>query len=168
MTPLTKYRVGGAFSENTHATWRWAFYINLCIGGAFAPIYIFCLPRGDPQPNNRIVQKLRQIDYLGVILNAGTFATLVMAIDFGGNLYNWNGGQEIALWTVGGVLLIAFVLQQKFKIGTSRSKRIFPAEFLRKPIMWLLFTLMCAASTCVVVSDFIVSVGTGDFTNNSF
>lgn len=99
------------------------------------------------------MQKLRQIDYLGVILNAGTFTTLVMAIDFGGNLYNWAGGQEIALWTVGGALLIGFVLQQKFKIGTTQHERIFPADFLRKPIMWLLFVLMCAASTCVVVSD---------------
>ncbi|KAJ5461966.1 uncharacterized protein N7458_003518 [Penicillium daleae] len=36
--------VGGAFAQSTHATWRWAFYINLCIGVAFLPIYIAYLP----------------------------------------------------------------------------------------------------------------------------
>jgi len=146
-------RVGGAFSENSHATWRWAFYINLCIGGAFAPIYIFFLPRGDPQKDIRLKQKLLQIDYLGVVLNVGAFTALIMAINFGGNLYDWDAGQEIALWVVGGVLLLLFVLQQRFAIGTTDIERIFPADFLRQPLMWLLFALMCSASTCVFVSD---------------
>lgn len=146
-------RIGGAFSENLHATWRWAFYINLCIGGAFAPIYIFFLPRGDPQKDIRLKQKLLQIDYLGMVLNVGAFTALIMAINFGGNLYDWGTGQEIALWVVGGVLLLLFALQQRFTIGTTDTERIFPADFLRQPLMWLLFALMCSASTCVFVSD---------------
>lgn len=146
-------RIGGAFSENSHATWRWAFYINLCIGGAFAPIYIFFLPRGDPQKDIRLKQKLLQIDYLGMVLNVGAFTALIMAINFGGDLYDWGAGQEIALWVVGGVLLLLFALQQRFTIGTTDTERIFPADFLRQPLMWLLFALMCSASTCVFVSD---------------
>lgn len=154
---LTAYRVGGAFSENPHATWRWAFYINLCIGGVFAPIYIFFLPRGDPQEYSNVKQKLLQIDYLGMLLNVGAFTALIMAINFGGNLYDWSAAQEIALWVVGGFLLLMFVLQQAFAIGTTDSERVFPADFLRRPIMWLLFALMCAASTCVFVSSHRVS-----------
>lgn len=144
--------MGGAFSENPHATWRWAFYINLCIGGAFAPVYIFFLPRGDPQKDSRIQQKLLQVDYLGMVLNVGAFTALIMAINFGGNLYDWSAGQEIALWVVGGFLLLAFALQQRFTIGTTDVERIFPADLLRFPLMWLLFALMSAASTCVFVS----------------
>lgn len=144
--------MGGAFSENPHATWRWAFYINLCIGGGFAPVYIFFLPRGDPQKGSSIQHKLLQIDYLGMVLNVGAFTALIMAINFGGNLYDWGAGQEIALWVVGGSLLLAFVLQQRFTVGTTDTERIFPADFLRLPLMWLLFALMCAASTCVFVS----------------
>lgn len=146
------YRVGGAFSEDPHATWRWAFYINLCIGGAFAPIYIYHLPRGDPQQHSSVKRKLLQIDYLGMLLNVGAFTALIMAINFGGNLYAWSAGPEIALWVVGGFLLLMFGLQQGFAIGTTDTERVFPADLLRRPLMWLLFALMCAASTCVFVS----------------
>lgn len=144
--------VGGAFAQNVHATWRWAFYINLCIGAVFAPVYIFFLPRADPQEGVPLKQKLLQVDHLGVVLNAGAFTALIMAISFGGNLFAWAAGQEITLWVVGGVMLLLFGLQQAFKIGTTSQERIFPGDLLRMPIMWLLFALMCAASTCVFVS----------------
>jgi hypothetical protein len=94
---------------------------------------------------------LRQLDYIGAALNIGAFTCLVMAINFGGNLYPWDDGREIALWTVGGILLLVFALQQAFKIGTTFEQRIFPADFLRMRIMWLLFALMNAAATCVFV-----------------
>ncbi|KAF4635653.1 hypothetical protein G7Y89_g2452 [Cudoniella acicularis] len=141
--------VGGAFSENAKTTWRWAFYINLCIGAAFAPIYFWFLPRGDPQKTIPFAAKFKQLDYLGIALNIGAFTALIMAINFGGNLYAWNDGREIALWTVGGFLLLLFGLQQAFKIGTTFEQRIFPADFLRMKIMWVLFALMNAAATCV-------------------
>ncbi|KAJ5649300.1 major facilitator superfamily transporter [Penicillium longicatenatum] len=150
--------VGGAFAQNVHTTWRWAFYINLCIGAVFAPVYIFFLPRADPQECISLNHKLQQIDYLGAVLNAGALAALVMAISFGGNLFDWEAGREIALWVVGGVLLLLFGLQQAFKIGTTREERIFPADLLRMPIMWLLFALMCAASTCVFIPTYYIPI----------
>jgi MFS family permease len=146
--------VGGAFAENKATTWRWAFYINLCIGAAFAPIYFYYLPLADPQKGLDNIRRLKQLDFLGIVLNIGSFTALIMAINFGGNLYAWNSGQEIALWVVGGVLLLLFALQQKFAIMTTKSQRIFPADFLRMPVMWLLFALMNASATCVFVSTF--------------
>ncbi|KAJ5524144.1 hypothetical protein N7494_010794 [Penicillium frequentans] len=150
--------VGGAFTQNVHATWRWAFYINLCIGAVFAPVYIFFLPRADPQEGVPLKQKLLQIDYLGVVLNVGAFTALIMAINFGGNLFAWAAGREIALWVVGGVMLLLFGLQQAFKIGTTTQERIFPGDLLRMPIMWLLFALMCAASTCVFIPTYYIPI----------
>lgn len=150
---LVDGRVGGAFAENRHTTWRWSFYINLCIGAAFSPIYIFCLPRDDPQTATSFRQKLLQIDYLGMTLNVGAFTALIMATNFGGNIFSWESGREIALWVVGGVVLLLFVLQQAFSVGTTETERVFPADFLRMPLMWPLFCLMCCAATCVFVSD---------------
>ncbi|KAJ5716557.1 hypothetical protein N7493_008468 [Penicillium malachiteum] len=148
--------VGGAFSQNVNMTWRWAFYINLCIGGMFSPIFVFYLPQGDPQPEARLKRKLLQIDYLGILLNTGTFTALIMAINFGGTLYGWGAGQEIALWVVGGVLLIMFTLQQRFTLGTTEGERIFPADFLSRPLMWLLFAEMSAAGTCVFIPTYYI------------
>ena len=42
--------IGSAFTQSL-AGWRWAFYINLCIGGLFAPVLLFLLPTYDPKPN---------------------------------------------------------------------------------------------------------------------
>ncbi|KAJ5908620.1 hypothetical protein N7495_001302 [Penicillium taxi] len=148
--------VGGAFAQNKHATWRWAFYINLCIGGVFTPIYLWFLPRGDPQPDTTLKKRFRQIDYLGMILNIGAFTSLTMAINFGGDLFDWGAGSEIALWVVGGVLLLLFVLQQKLKVGTTATERIFPADFLRTPLMWLLFICMACASTCIFIPTYYI------------
>ncbi|KAF2195913.1 MFS general substrate transporter [Zopfia rhizophila CBS 207.26] len=148
--------VGGAFAENENTTWRWAFYINLCIGGIFAPVYLFYLPNGDPQKDRPFTEKLKQVDYIGAILNIGAFTALIMAINFGGNMYDWDDGRQIALWTVGGALLLVFGLQQAFAVGTTFEQRIFPADFLRMRVMWILFALMNAAATCVFVPTFYI------------
>jgi hypothetical protein len=95
---------------------------------------------------------------LGVILNVGAFTALIMAINFGGSFYGWRDGHEIALWTVGGVVLLLFGLQQAFQFGTTFEQRIFPADFLRMRIMWILFALMNAAATCVFVSSILSKI----------
>src|SRR5437588_12600707 len=89
--------VGGAFAESS-ATWRWAFYINLLLGAVFAPVYLLLLPSADPQPNTGFWARLRQLDWLGVILNLSSFAALTMAISFGGTRYAWDSAQEITLF----------------------------------------------------------------------
>lgn len=147
--------IGGGFAESS-AGWRWAFYINLVIGAAFAPIYIFYLPRADPQKSVSYTKKLAQLDYAGIILNMGAVATMIIAISFGGVLYAWNDGALIALWAVGGALIIAFVAQQRFSFLTTPEQRTFPADLLNHYIMWLLFALMSAASTCVFVPTYYI------------
>ncbi|KAJ5272444.1 hypothetical protein N7478_007569 [Penicillium angulare] len=150
--------VGGAFSDNRHAGWRWSFYINLCIGAVASPVYIFMLPKADPHPEATLRAKLLQIDYLGAFLNVSSLVCLTMALNFGGDLYDWNSGPEIALWVVGGALLLLFCLQQAFTIGTTKRERIFPLELLRQPLMWLLFALMAAAGTCVFVPTYYIPI----------
>ncbi|KAJ6155795.1 hypothetical protein N7470_006361 [Penicillium chermesinum] len=124
--------IGGAFAENRHTTWRWAFYINLVIGGLFAPIYLFFLPMADPQKGVALKDKLRQVD-------------------FGNILFPWGSAKEISLWVVGGILLVVFIVQQATAFTTTKANRIFPGDFLRKPIMWILFIAMACASTAVFV-----------------
>ncbi|KAK1574457.1 major facilitator superfamily domain-containing protein [Colletotrichum navitas] len=121
--------VGGAFADSD-ATWRWAFYINLPIGGLAAPVYIFMLPSPDPQPGASILKRLADIDWVGAVLMLGAIVTFTMAISFGGVMYEWNSGSEIALFVVAGVLFIVFGVQQAYCIATTKEHRLFPVELI--------------------------------------
>ncbi|KAL9045292.1 MAG: hypothetical protein Q9214_001642 [Letrouitia sp. 1 TL-2023] len=96
--------IGGAFADSS-ATWRWGFYINLIVGAVFAPIYLILLPPFIPRPSESIPAKLKNMDYLGTMLQGGAFVSVVMAISFGGTTYAWNSGQTITLFMKEPVLL---------------------------------------------------------------
>ena len=70
---------------------------------------------------------------------------LVMGINFGGTLYDWNSGQIIALFVVAGALLVSFAIQQQFALLTTTSERMFPTHFLKIMEANLLFI---AAAGC--------------------
>lgn len=135
--------VGGAFVESP-ATWRWAFYINLCVSGLFAPVYLFLIPSFKPRAGTKITTLLREFDVVGAILSIGAIVTLIMAINFGGALYPWNSGPTIALFVVSGVLFIVFGIQQGWEVFTSLTDRIFPCQFLRN--INAIFLFICAAA----------------------
>jgi len=138
--------VGGAFADSS-ATWRWAFYINLCIGGLFAPIYLLYLPSRDPRPGATLGSRCREIDSVGTILQIGAFISGIMAISFGGVLYNWNSATIIALFVLSGVLFVLLGLQQSFSILTTLARRVFPVHYVLNKEMTILFAQIAAAST---------------------
>lgn len=80
--------IGGAFTVSS-ATWRWAFYINLVIGGACAPVYVLLVPSVDPRPGTTIQKRAAEIDLVGTVLMIGTLVSGLMAISFGGTVYAW-------------------------------------------------------------------------------
>lgn len=113
------------------ATWRWAFYLNLCIGGVFTPGYLLLFPSVTHTPAEvTLRERLTRVDALGNVLWAGVLTTLLMAISFGGALYAWGSGQIIALWVCTGVLVALFLLQQIFSVGVKPVHRIFPFQNL--------------------------------------
>ncbi|CAD6593992.1 MAG: hypothetical protein ASARMPREDX12_007894 [Alectoria sarmentosa] len=138
--------VGGAFADSS-ATWRWAFYINLCIGGLFAPIYFLYLPSRDPRPGASFLSRCREIDYLGTLLQIGAFVSGIMAISFGGVLYAWNSATIIALFILSGVLFIVLALQQTFTILTTLPRRVFPIHYVTQKEMAILFVQIALGST---------------------
>jgi hypothetical protein len=137
--------IGGAFAQS-QATWRWSFYLNLCIGAVCCPIYLFLLSGFDPKGSATFGSRFKAFDYLGALLSICMFVCVIMATNFGGTLYNWNGAQIIILFVVSGALFIAFCLQQYFNVGTQAANRIFPVEFLRMKEPVLLFVLMAVGN----------------------
>jgi MFS family permease len=147
--------VGGAFVESS-ATWRWAFYINLCVAGLFAPVYLLWIPSFKPRPQSKTLALVREFDWVGTVLSAAAIMCLVMATNLGGALYAWNSGQIIALFVVSFVLFIAFGIQQTYTIFTTTTSRLFPVQFMRNWNAVLLFCCAAAVNTAGFVPIYYV------------
>ncbi|OQO01448.1 hypothetical protein B0A48_13003 [Cryoendolithus antarcticus] len=138
--------VGGAFADS-HATWRWAFYINLPLAGLLSPVYLFVFPSFSLRPKEPIVAKLKALDWTGAALNGATFVLFMIALTFSGSTYAWNSGPAIALWVIWVAVLMIFILQQAFAVFTTPVDRIFPVHFLKsKELVLLYICTSCAAA----------------------
>ncbi|KAI9776506.1 MAG: hypothetical protein M1839_009540 [Geoglossum umbratile] len=147
--------VGGGFEK---VNWRWAFYINLIIGGVFAPVYLFLLPSFDPAPGAPFTLRAKRLDFMGIILSIGALISLIMAINFGDTLYPWSSGQIISLFVVSGALFIIFGIQQAFSLFTVKTDRMFPAHFLKNKEATLLFILAAACNACCFIPIYYIPV----------
>lgn len=143
--------IGGAFTESG-AGWRMAFYLNLFIGGLFAPVTMFLIPSRDPRPGARALDRVRNLDWVGLVLMSGIYVSGLMAISFGGVLYPWNSGPTIGLLVVGGTLTIAYWVQQACCFGVASDCRTIPFEFLRSVTLMYAFLVEACAATAAFVS----------------
>ena len=136
--------VGGGLAESK-ATWRWAFYLNLFVGVVCAPVYFLMLPDFKPQAGVPLGKRFAQIDYLGSLLSIGFLLMIIMAMNFGGVLWDWDNASSIGLWVASGVTCVLFVLQQIYLVGTSLENRLFPMHFWKsRSMICLFFTMMLA------------------------
>ncbi|EAQ93297.1 hypothetical protein CHGG_01532 [Chaetomium globosum CBS 148.51] len=133
--------VGGALADSA-ATWRWAFYLNLCIFAAAAPVYIFLIPSLPRRPSPSFTSNLKSMDWLGTLLTAGLCSAFTVAFSFGGVLWAYSDGRTIALIVVWVTCTLAFGITQKYSILTTPLDRLFPGEFLRDPQLILLYIIM--------------------------
>lgn len=147
--------IAGAFAGSS-ATWRWAFYINLPLAALTAPIYFWLFPRFNPQPDVPTKDKLMQIDWVGSFLNALTFVVFMVVIAFSGSTFPWNSAKSIALWTVAGLSLICYVLQQVFAIFTTPERRLFPVHFVKSRTLLLLYFATAAAASAMSVGIYYI------------
>lgn len=101
---ITGPLVGGVLTSKV--TWRWCFYINLPFGAlAFASIYFFFNP---PFPTGSMLEKLKNLDYVGTFLVTTSLVLVLLAPTFGSVDGKWNDPVVISFFVVGGVLLAAF------------------------------------------------------------
>ncbi|KAI0024401.1 major facilitator superfamily domain-containing protein [Xylariomycetidae sp. FL0641] len=132
--------VGGAFTSNV--TWRWCFYINIPFGAVAILFISFLLKVPDREETKiPIKAKLSQLDAAGTAVLIPGVVSLLLALQWGGTTYAWNNARIIALLTLGGVLLIAFVCVQAFMPATAT---IAPRIFKQRSIVagfWMTITL---------------------------
>ncbi|KAI1328764.1 major facilitator superfamily domain-containing protein [Xylariaceae sp. FL0255] len=123
--------VGGAFTSNV--TWRWCFYINIPFGVvALVVITVFLRVPDRPETKLSTWAKLSQLDAAGTAALLPGVVSLLLALQWGGVTYAWNNGRIIALLTLAGVLLIAFIAIQ---ILMPKTATIAPRIFKQRSIL---------------------------------
>jgi EmrB/QacA subfamily drug resistance transporter len=96
--------VGGFITD--HLSWRWAFYVNLPLGG----VALILLATRMHLPKYRTEHR---IDWLGAALLSIGITAIVLITTWGGNEYDWTSGQILGLVVLAVLSLIAFGLVER-------------------------------------------------------
>jgi hypothetical protein len=123
-----------------------AFYINLVLAAVTAPIYIFWFPRHGAHRHEKILPRIKNLDWLGALLNAAMYALFITACTYSGSQWPWDSGSVITLWVMTEVTAILYVLQQWTAFLTTKEDRIFPVWCLKSRSLVLLYIGTSASS----------------------
>ncbi|KAK2762494.1 MFS multidrug transporter [Colletotrichum kahawae] len=129
--------LGGVITQ--YSTWRWAFYINLPIGGLVLPLLVWTdIPDQVPKPSPMaVIPKLHQyLDFLGFVLCAGAAVLLLLALEIGGS-EEFSSPTVIGMFCGSAVSFVAF-LTWNYRKGDDA---LIPRSMAGKRPVW------CAAST---------------------
>ncbi|MGW0502711.1 MDR family MFS transporter [Micromonospora sp. NPDC003241] len=91
--------VGGFITD--HLSWRWAFYVNLPLGGVALVLLIATLRLPRYRTEHRI-------DWLGAALLSVGITAIVLITTWGGNEYAWRSPQILGLAALALAALVAF------------------------------------------------------------
>lgn len=96
--------LGGLFSE--FLSWRWIFFVNipLCLLAAWLLVRTL---------HESIESRRHRVDYLGAGLLTVALTLLILALLEGGQSWAWDSWQSIGAFTLGSLLLAAFVAAEK-------------------------------------------------------
>ncbi|KAL5343369.1 hypothetical protein BJX70DRAFT_353968 [Aspergillus crustosus] len=102
------------------------------------------------------MDRAREMDVVGGILNIGAFVSGTMAISFGGITWAWRSARIIALFVCSGVLFLALGFQQVYALFTTVKRWIVPVEFSNSRTMLILLATTPAARTATFVPIFLI------------
>jgi hypothetical protein len=98
-------------------TWRWAFYINLPIGGvsAFVIFLIFHTPKNAKPIEAPLLEKIMQMDPLGTLTIIAGVCCYILALQWGGVTKSWNDSTVIGTLVGFGLIMILFIFIQWYQ-----------------------------------------------------
>lgn len=93
--------------SDRYVTWRWCFYINLCISPISLIITFIFLRIPTPKIDKG---RIKNFDVIGSITLIGGTTCLLLGISWGGNNFPWSDSRVIGCFVGGIVLLVIFVV----------------------------------------------------------
>lgn len=101
--------VGGVFAE--YISWRWVFWINLPI--AFVIFLLLWAFLNVHNPKTKIVPGLQAVDWYGICSMLAVMVTLLLGLNFGGDLVPWSSPLVICLLVASVLITPVFVLCER-------------------------------------------------------
>ncbi|KAJ1797108.1 hypothetical protein LPJ59_003340 [Coemansia sp. RSA 2399] len=98
---------GGLFAESKGG-WPWVFYFSIPVGGIAGGFIILFLKL--PRPQGSFKEKLKRVDFAGIVVLVGGTVMLMLAMSFGGNSHPWSSPTVICLLVFGTLTLAIFVV----------------------------------------------------------
>ncbi|KAI1454296.1 putative gliotoxin efflux pump [Annulohypoxylon moriforme] len=143
--------VGGALTSQL--SWRWVFAINLPVG--FGAVLAFCLVFRTPKAATDLQSPLRwpgvvfDVDLLGTALITAATTCFLLAMQWGGVSKPWDSGQVVAILVLFGVLVVAFVLNER----SHGNRALVPLRLLKKWPVWVncLYTFLLSGANFPLV-----------------
>lgn len=102
----TAVHVFAPISRTTHR--RWAFWINLPLGGIAIVVGIWLLPLKGVGGDLR--RKFLQIDYVGSLLTILASVLLLLGLNWGGTTYPWVSAPVLVTLLLGVGFFVVFII----------------------------------------------------------
>ncbi|KAI0108364.1 major facilitator superfamily domain-containing protein [Daldinia grandis] len=138
--------IGGAFANNNHTTWRWAFYlvIPLCVISLVLQALFY--PRYSMPTTRTTWTHIKEVDWIGSLLHIGTCLLFAISYTSIGSTATWGINSGIATWTLFTFFVVIYVLQQAYNLGTTPENRLLsPSSLLHNRT--ILLTWICTFCT---------------------
>ncbi|KIW72595.1 hypothetical protein PV04_00776 [Phialophora macrospora] len=141
----------GGVCAHRDEKWAWGFYIVSIILVLVLICLLYKLPDNLLTSANSEAwafgpalnwsQRLNRMDELGMVLSFFGIIVLFIAFNLAGTQTPWSNGHLYIPLSIGGLLVVLFILQQIIKILTSPATRLFPVPYLRHLKTTILFLL---------------------------
>ncbi|KAH8754376.1 major facilitator superfamily domain-containing protein [Diaporthe sp. PMI_573] len=130
--------LGGDFTQ--YMSWRWCFYINLCIDGPCTVILVFSrIPDISPsistaKPSMSVAalrQLAQKLDLVGFGLFAPSAVLFLLALQLGGNRFPWSSATILGLFDGGFLGAFFFCLWE----GQRGDRALMPTPIIRQRVV---------------------------------